>query len=105
MERAVDPAEARLWSLNLEVCVAARNHPELASLMRALVEERAARLLARIEAGVEAGRIRADLDPPTLTVALATLSDGLACHVAIGYPLPGGEDLVGLFETLLRPPD
>ena len=28
VERAVDPAEARLWSLNLEVCVAARNQTD-----------------------------------------------------------------------------
>ena len=105
VESAVDPAEARLRSLNLEICVAARNHPEPASLMRELVEERAARLLERIEAGIEAGTIRADLDRETLTVVLATLYTGLACREAIGYPLPSSEDLVGLFETLLRPPD
>ncbi len=73
--------------------------------MHELVEERAARLLERIEAGIEAGRIRAYLDKQTLTVVLATLYTGLASREAIGYPLPSSEDLVGLFETLLRPPD
>ena len=105
VERAVDPAEAQLRSLNLEIAVAARKHPELASLMREIVEERAARLQKKIEAGIEAGRIRADVDNQTLTVVLATLYGGLACRDAVGYPLPPSEDLVGLFETLLRPPD
>lgn len=104
VERAVDPAEASLRGLNLEVAVAAKHNPELAALMRELVDERGRRLQARIEADVEAGTIRADLDTGLLTVVLATLYGGLACRDAIEYPLPASEDLVGLFETLLRPP-
>ena len=105
VESAVDPAVAQLRSLNLEICVAARKHPELASLMREVVDERAARLKKKIEAGIEAGRIRADIHVDCLTVVLATLYGGLACRDAIGYPLPPSEDLVSLFQTLLRPPD
>ena len=58
VEKAADPTEALLRRLNLEICVAAKDNPELASLMCDVVEERAVRLLDRIEAGVEDGTIR-----------------------------------------------
>ena len=105
VERAVDPADAQLRSLNLEICVAARRHPELAAAMLEVVEDRRARLQEGLEAGIEAGTIRADLDRELLSIVLLALYGGLACRDAIGHPLPASQDLVDCFATLLRPPD
>lgn len=100
-----DPAWTHLRKLNLAMCTTAPNNPEIGAVMRELIKERAERLRASIEAGIEAGTIRDDLDVETLTVVIAAIYGGLGCREAVSYPLPPPDRLVELFATLLRPPE
>ncbi len=75
-------------ALLAEAFMAARRHPEVAALMRAHVDERAARLATIIDLAKAGGGIDPSLDTDALVAFCHAVGFGFLLHGAIDSPLP-----------------
>ncbi len=84
-------------ALLLEAFVSARRDPEVAALVRSMVDARSARLAELVEAAKETGAVDPDLDTESVVRFCHAVGFGFLLFRAIDLPLPAA----GPWETLI----
>jgi AcrR family transcriptional regulator len=78
----VDPSDPN-WQVLMEALVQSSRVPRLHDLTVGILEQYRAAMIARLDAGVEAGELPADTDTEGLALALMALLDGLGLYAFV----------------------
>jgi AcrR family transcriptional regulator len=95
------PAEDDSGALLLEAFVAARRDPEVANVVRAVLEDRAARLAELVETARATGDVDAGLDTQSIVRFCHAVGLGFLLYEAVSLPLPPAEPWQQLINRLV----